>query len=304
MQSIKDISKKTLRPDAVEWIGQLHQLLVLKDYGKGSIRNYCGEMTLLFKYYNDKPVAYINQADIEQYMIYIKEVHKVGRAKCRSVAQSCSFFYKRVMPSAFIVPSNLYPRKQFKLPNIMSQEEVKHLLNCGLSLKEYCVIGLLYGCGMRISEVGNLEISHIERDNQRIKIVQAKGAKDRYTLLPNDLLHYLRSYYVSAGKPPQWLFTSIQTKRAMHPRSLQLVVNSAMAKAGYKDKPYTAHTLRHSFATHMLDNGNNLHVIKTLLGHSKIETTMVYLHLQKHTQMGIVSPLDVLKPKDEPSSNS
>jgi integrase/recombinase XerD len=304
MQSIKDISKKTLRPDAVEWIGKLHQLMVLKDYGKGSLKNYCGEMTLLFKYYNDRPVSSITQADIEQYMLYIKEVHKVGRAKCKSVAQACSFFYKRVLPSPFIVPSNLYPRKQFLLPNIMSEDEVTRLLNCGLTLKEYCVIGLLYGCGMRISEVGALEISHIERDNQRIKISQSKGAKDRYTLLPKDLLPKLRAYYVASGKPPRWLFTSIQTKRAMHSRSLQTIVNSAMAKAGFKDKSFTAHTLRHSFATHMLDNGVNLHVIKTLLGHSKLETTMVYLHLQKHTQMGIVSPLDVLKPQDESSADS
>ena len=80
----------------------------------------------------------------------------------------------------------------------------------------------------------------------------------------------------------------------MHVRSLQLVVNSAMDKAGYKTKPFTAHTLRHSFATHMLNQGNNIHVIKTLLGHSKLETTMVYLHLQKHTQLGIVSPLDAV----------
>ena len=80
----------------------------------------------------------------------------------------------------------------------------------------------------------------------------------------------------------------------MHVRSMQVVVNSAMAKAGFKEKPFTAHTLPHSFATHMLNCGNNIHVIKTLLGHSKLETTMVYLHLQKHTQAGIVSPLEAV----------
>ena len=79
----------------------------------------------------------------------------------------------------------------------------------------------------------------------------------------------------------------------MHVRSMQVVVNSAMKKAGFKEKPFTAHTLKHSFATHMLNQGNNIHVIKTLLGHAKLETTMVYLHLQKHTQLGFVSPLDV-----------
>lgn len=289
-----EISAKELRADAVEWLVKLGQTLQIKSYGKGSIRNYCQEMTLLFKYYNHKAVADIRQADIEQYMQYIKEVHKVGRAKCRSVAQACSFFFKRILPAPYIVPSNLYPKKQFILPNIMTEEEVVHLFASSLSVKEYCVIGLLYGCGLRISEVSLLRLQDIESNNQRLKVFQGKGAKDRYTLLPAKLLEQLRLLYVQEGRPKEYLFTSKQTKRAMHVRSLQLVVNSAMDKAGYKAKPFTAHTLRHSFATHMLNCGNNIHVIKTLLGHSSIQTTMVYLHLQKHTQLGIVSPLDAV----------
>ena len=198
------------------------------------------------------------------------------------------------MPVSYIVPSNLYPKKQFILPNIMSESEVATLFAAPLTTMEYCVVGLLYGCGMRISEVSALQVSHIESNRQRIKVVQAKGAKDRYTLLPEVLLTALRKHYIESGKPAKYLFTSKQTKRALHPRSLQLVVNAAMAKAGFGNKPYTSHTLRHSFATHMLNKGNNIHVIKTLLGHSKIETTMVYLHLQHHTQLGIQSPLQLL----------
>ena len=288
-----EISVKELRQDAVEWLTKLHQTMLIKEYGKGSVRNYCQEMRLLFKYYNHKAVADIRQADIEQYLQYIKEVHKVGRAKCRSVAQSCSFFFKRILPAPYIVPSNLYPKKQFILPNIMTEEEVVQLFATPLSIKEYCVIGLLYGCGLRIGEVGQLRLQDIESHNQRLKVYQGKGAKDRYTLLPEKLLQQLRQFYLQEGRPKEYLFTSKQTKRAMHVRSMQVVVNSAMAKAGFKEKPFTAHTLRHSFATHMLNQGNNIHVIKTLLGHSKLETTMVYLHLQKHTQLGIVSPLDV-----------
>ena len=289
-----EISAKELRADAVEWLSQLHQTMIIKDYGKGSVRNYCQEMKLLFKYYNHKAVADIRQEDIEQYMQYIKEVHKVGRAKCRSVAQSCSFFFKRILPAPYIVPSNLYPKKQFILPNIMTEEEVQQLFAAPLSVKEYCVAGLLYGCGLRISEVCHLRLQDIESHNKRLKVYQGKGAKDRYTLLPSKLLEQLRLLYVQEGRPKEYLFTSKQTKRAMHVRSMQVIVNSAMEKAGFKNKPFSAHTLRHSFATHMLNQGNNIHVIKTLLGHSKLETTMVYLHLQKHTQLGIVSPLEAV----------
>jgi site-specific recombinase XerD len=198
------------------------------------------------------------------------------------------------MPVDYIVPSNLYPKKQFKLPNIMTEMQVAQLFKADLSLKERCVVGLLYGCGMRISEVCNLKITDIDSANKRIKVEQGKGGKDRFTLLPPTLLEQLRQYFVAAGKPKEYLFTSTQTKRAMHVRSMQVEVNKAMTKAGFESGRFTAHTLRHSFATHMLNQGNNIHVIKTLLGHSKLETTMIYLHLQHHTQMGIVSPLEKL----------
>ena len=289
-----EISVKELRPDAVEWLTKLHQTMLIKEYGKGSVRNYCQEMKLLFKYYNHKAVADIRQADIEQYLQYIKEVHKVGRAKCRSVAQSCSFFFKRILPAPYIVPSNLYPKKQFVLPNIMTEEEVIQLFAAPLTVKEYCVIGLLYGGGLRISEACHLRLQDIESHNKRLKVYQGKGAKDRYALLSDKLLQQLRLFYLEEGRPKEYLFTSKQTKKAIHVRSMQVIVNSAMTKAGFKNKPFTAHTLRHSFATHMLNQGNNIHVIKTLLGHSKLETTMAYLHLQKHTQLGIVSPLDAV----------
>jgi site-specific recombinase XerD len=216
------------------------------------------------------------------------------------VASACSYFYKHVIEKPFVLPSDLYPQKQFILPQVMSQAQIKQLLNAPLCLREKCVIGILYGAGLRISEVAALQIKDIDSASKRIKVVQGKGAKDRFTLLPESLLQDLRAYYIEAGKPKQFLFPSKQTQVAMHPRSLQTIVNSAMDKAGFNGKGFTAHTLRHSFATHMLDNGSNIHVIKTLLGHSKIETTMIYLHLQQHIQFGIVSPLDVMNNATKP----
>ncbi len=300
MKGGNEFSKNVMSPETEAWIVKLHKSLVLKDYGNGTIKSYTAEMTLLFKYHWQKPVNEIRQADVEQYLLYIKEVHKVGRAKCRSVAQACSYFFKKVMQVPYIVPSNLYPKKQFILPNIMSEEQVQKLIDTPtLNLKEQCVVGILYGSGLRISELCTLRVKDIESSEKRIKVVQGKGAKDRYTLLPDTIVEQLRSYYVACGRPKEFLFTSKQTGRAHHVRSMQVVVNNAMDKAGFKGQSYTAHTLRHSFATHLLNQGCNIHVIKTLLGHSKIETTMIYLHLQKHTQLGIVSPLDQLKIKGD-----
>jgi integrase/recombinase XerD len=289
-----ELSQKELSLEALEWVTKLHHQLKIKFKGKGTIRNYCQEITLLFKFYHFKKVEEISMDDIRKYMVYIQDVHLVGRAKCRSVASACSYFFKFIINKPFVLPSDLYPQKQFVLPNIMSQTQVQQLLNAQLTLREYCVIAILYGCGLRISEVANIKICDIDSNSKRLKVVQGKGAKDRFTLLPDSLLAPLRKFYVQENKPETFLFTSKQTHKAMHPRSLQTTVNSAMKKAGFEDNNFTAHTLRHSFATHMLDNGSNIHVIKTLLGHAKIETTMVYLHLQQHTQFGIVSPLDVL----------
>jgi site-specific recombinase XerD len=289
-----EISLKTLHPEANLWIKQLQTVLLIEHKAKATARNYVNEMLLFFKYYNHLPVDDITQAGIEQYMVYIVSVHKVGRAKCRSFASACSFFYKKVIKKDYILPSSLYPQKQFKLPNIMSQPEVEKLFTAPLTLKQYCIIGLLYGCGLRISEVAALRIQDIETANRRLKVCQGKGAKDRYTLLPDFLLPKLREYYVTSSCPKTYLFTSPQTKRQYHTRSMQTEVDKAMAAAGFAAKDFTAHTLRHSFATHMLDNGSNIFVIKTFLGHSDIQTTMVYLHLQQHTQFGIISPLDVL----------
>lgn len=288
------ISLRSLNESGRHWLQKTLQLLKVQEYGKGSVRNYIQELTLLFKHYNDLQVEELRQEHIEKYLVFIKENHQVGRAKCRSVAQACSFFFKKVMPVAYIVPSNLYPKKQFVLPDIMTEIQVAQLFNAPLTLKEQCVMGLLYGCGLRISEVCDLKIADIDSVNQRIKVVQGKGGKDRFTLLPQSLLLQLRQYYLEAGRPKEYLFTSAQTKRSMHVRSMQVVVNKAMQKAGFESGRFTAHTLRHSFATHMLNQGNNIHVIKTLLGHSKLETTMIYLHLQHHTQLGIVSPLERL----------
>ena len=155
------ISVKPLNESGKIWLEKTLQLLKVQEYGKGSVRNYMQEMTLLFKHYNELLVEDLRQEHIERYLVFIKENHKVGRAKCRSVAQACNFFFKKVMPLDYIVPSNLYPKRQFKLPNIMTEKEIEQLFKAPLNLQERCVLGLLYGCGMRISEV--FKTGQIER---------------------------------------------------------------------------------------------------------------------------------------------
>jgi len=163
-----EISAKLLNADARIWIEKLRQVMLIQDKGKGTIKSYAAELMLLFKYYNVKTVDAITGVEIEQYIVYIKTVHQVGRAKCRSVASACAYFYKQVIKMPYVLPSALYPQKQFILPNIMSQQQVKQLFAAPLTLREYCVVGLLYGSGLRISEVAALCIQDIDSASKRI----------------------------------------------------------------------------------------------------------------------------------------
>ena len=264
------------------------------NYGRGTIKSYMGEMRLLFHYFHEKDVELIVQQDIMDYMMYIKRVHEVGRAKCRSVAQSCAFFFKHVIQKAFVLPSKLYPRNEFRLPQVMTQVEIEQLFSGCQDLRQRAVISLLYGCGLRCGEVQRLEHTDIERQNRRILIRQGKGNRDRYVLLPAMVLESLAAYY-RQYKPVRYMFeTPNRVGFPLHQRSIQGIVNAAMCSAGFEVGKYTSHTLRHSYATHALDMGCDIHSIKTLLGHSKIETTMVYLHLQQSKRDALVSPIDQL----------
>jgi site-specific recombinase XerD len=231
------------------------------NFGAGTLRNYLMEVRLLLHYYHQKTVEEITDQDINQYILFIKHVHGVGRAKCRSAAQSFSFFFKHIIKKPFVLPSKLYPRKEFVLPAVMSQAEVFQLFSRVTEPRQRAVISLLYGTGMRIGEVTKLKMSDIERANNRILVRQGKGAKDRYVLLGTQVLKDIETYY-RAYRPKGWLFESKQYPgRSLHNRSMQTIVNAAMSVAGFGSGKYTAHTLRHSFATHMLDNGCDIHTI-------------------------------------------
>lgn len=250
-------------------------------------------MRFIFSFYNEKNPVDINQDDIIKYINFIKKQFGSGYDKCRMVAQSCSFFYKNILRVDYVVPSAFYPRQEFKLPNILSEKQVKHLLESTTNFKHKCLLSLFYGTGLRLDEMSHLKISCIDSENVQIKVEKGKGNKERFTLLPKHLLDGLRAYFRKA-RPKVYLFEGRRPGHPMSNGAMQVAVKNAMVKAGFKKGRYSAHSLRHSFATHLLDEGVDLHSIKVLLGHSRIETTMVYLHLQKSKRAKIVSPFDQL----------
>jgi len=262
-------------------------------YSPRSIGNYVREMRFIFEYYPDTRPSQLTAEQIEKYICYIKEVFNSGFSKCRLVASSVSFFFKQILKRPYDLPSKLYPKKKFQLPNVMTVDEVRQLLSTPCSLKQQAIIQLFYSSGVRLEECSRIKLTDIDSKNMRIKVVQGKGNKDRYTLLSSYALTTLREYF-RKHRPATYLFEAKTKGKCVHCRTIQLQVELAMKQAGFKDKGYSAHTLRHSFATHLLDTGTDLHTIKELLGHSNISTTMIYMHLQTHRCSRIVNPLDHL----------
>lgn len=276
-----------------EALHQLQAVLTAKHYSPRTIRNYMQEMRFIFAHYPDLLPASITSQHIVSYINFIITAHGVGREKCHQVAQSCSFFFKHVLPSPFVIPSQFYPRKENKLPRVFSVAEVKQLLTVIPNLKHRVMTGLFYGTGLRINELVHVKIDDIDSKSFQIKVT-GKGRKDRYTLLPKQLLEDLRKYYLQ-HKPQTYLFEVQTAGKPMHPRSIQHFIQRYITLIGLGGKDYSAHTLRHSFATHLLDAGTDIHTIKELLGHSNISTTMVYLHLQQSKRAGLVSPFDAME---------
>ena len=193
-------------------------------------------------------------------------------------------------------------KRSKKLPVVLSQDEVRRLLKAPKLLKHRILIGLLYGCGLRCFEVRNLRISDLDFDRKMLHVKEGKGKKDRYVPLADILIRGLKSY-LEAEQPNEWVFNSKDQEivgrvggdfdSRYSQRGVQWAVNEAKKKAGIL-KPMSVHTLRHTFATHLLEEGLDILTIKDLLGHESIDTTMIYLHVAQTDKCRAFSPLDRL----------
>lgn len=184
------------------------------------------------------------------------------------------------------------PRSEKKLPNVLSKQEVKLILESLQNTKHKAMLSLLYACGLRRSELLNIKLQDILSDRKLLHIKQSKGKKDRIVPLSDKLLDMLRDYY-KTYKPKVWLFEGQQEGETYSERSLELVFKNALKQSGIK-KPATLHWLRHSYATHLLENGTDLRYIQELLGHKSSKTTEIYTHVSTQSIQQIKSPFDDL----------
>ena len=230
----------------------------------------------------------------EDYLLYLKNVKKHAPNSVGTVVSGLRCLYNHVLSNKENAP-DYSQRKTRKLPTVLAHEEVWQIINAPENLKHRLILMTTYSAGLRASEVTSLKPEHIDSKRMLIKVEDGKGGKDRYTLLSERLLKELRPYY-KTFQPKTYLFpSSYNNKGLLCYESVRCIYENARKKAGIKKGP-GIHTLRHSFATHLLEAGDDIRKIQILMGHESLSTTMIYLHVSRKTLSRIKSPLDLFDP--------
>lgn len=265
--------------------------LMLRNYSWATIKSYTLIVMQLMKAHNWQLPQEIPGRQIEKWLG--KQIQNGISASYQNTIVSAISLYLRLVAGIDNWQLHLpRPRKEQKLPNVMSEQETLRLLSAPENLKHRCMLYLGYAAGLRVSEVVNLEIKDIDSERKVITLRAAKGKKDRQVMLSDTLLTVLRTYY-KAYRPKRWLFEGENKHEPYSARSLQAVFRQAKYKAGIR-KQVTFHSLRHSFATHLLEGGTDLRIIQELLGHNHINTTLRYTHVSNKVITNVQSPLDKL----------
>jgi len=263
--------------------------LEIKKYANNTIKTYVTCFEKFINHFYSKNIDHLNENDIRNYLMYL--VHnKSSNSYINQSINAIKFYYEIVLG----LPNRFYnierPRKEKKLPIILSKEEAKQLISVTKNMKHKCIIALLYSSGLRRNELINLKIQDIDSKRMVIKVNNTKGNKDRYTLLADSILNDLREYY-KIFTPKIYLFEG-QKGNKYSASSIASIITNATKKAKI-NKKVTPHTLRHSFATHLLENGTDLRYIQVLLGHNSSKTTEIYTHVATNNFSSIKNPLDL-----------
>jgi integrase/recombinase XerD len=254
--------------------------------------SYLWAVTGLAQFYHRSPDR-ISDEEVQAYLVYLLRDRHRSWSTCNIVLNGLRFFYHTTLKrhrATFTIPA---ARHSGKLPVVLSRDEVQRLISHTPNLRQRTMLLTTYAAGLRLSEVLHLQVPDIDSARMTIRVVQGKGGKDRYTVLSARLLEALRAYW-RMTRPRRWLFPARgEPLRPLDPSSLQKAYQRAKQRAGIT-KPGGVHTLRHCFATHLLEAGVDLHTIQRLLGHGHLTTTTRYFQLTRHTQVAPGSPLDLL----------
>ncbi len=281
---------------------EMIRAMELHNLSENTQRSYLTSVSGLSKHYMQSPVE-VTKEMVEDYLLHLKQVRGHAPTTIGSVITGLRFFYNHVVDQEHVAPQCNFQIRRRKLPTVLTQEQIWKIIDAPRNVKHRLILMVIYSAGLRASEAIALKPEHIDSDRMLIKVVKGKGGKDRNTLLSNTFLEELRRYYEKC-RPKEYLFPSSRRgKASLSYESLREIYNKARKQAGIK-KGAGLHTLRHSFATHLLENGYDIRKIQTLLGHASLSTTMIYVHVSRQTLSKIESPLDAYDPQDEGGDDS
>jgi len=270
------------------------QQLVLKAYSPSTLKTYLNEMSQFLQELKEHAADEFTAQRIKDYLQYCFETLHLSENTLHSRINSLKFYYEQVLKKETFFWEIPRPKKPSLLPKLLNESEIGKLFNALVNKKHKAMLFTAYSAGLRVSEIVNLKIADIDSKRMQILIQRAKGKKDRYVNLSPVLLDILRKYLKEYKPLPSvYLFESEQTLTAYPTRTVQQIFSQAKNKAGIR-KEVGIHSLRHSFATHLLDKGTDIRYIKDLLGHFNIKTTERYLHVSKKQLVNIISPFDDL----------
>jgi len=291
------------KPALEKWLVDVHPInhmavhgfydqLLLKAYSTNTLRMYLSEFRELLLLLEDHPVDQLTAQRLKSYFLYCVDQLEMGERKMNGKINAIKFYLEKVLhqPKMFFdIPR---PKKPSTLPKMLSTAEVRKIFKQIKNLKHMVAIQLVYGMGLRVSEVVNIKVEHIDSDRMMVHIVGAKGKKDRYVPLPKSILPLLREYYRNY-KPKEFILEG-QYGGRYSVSSVQNIFKRAMERSGIK-KRVGIHGLRHSYATHLLESGADIRFIQELLGHHSLKTTQIYTKVTQTSIAAVVSPLDHLK---------
>lgn len=276
----------------------MKQTLQLKAYSASTIKTYINEMAQFIEAIKGNAANGFTTQRIKDYLQYCYEKLNLSENTLHSRMNAMKFYFEQVLKKEKIFWDIPRPKKPLILPKLLNENELARLFNSLINKKHKAMLFTAYSAGLRVSEIVNLKLADIDSGRMQILIERAKGKKDRYVNLSPLLLDILRQYIkIYKPRPKKYLFESEQTGMAYPSRTVQQVFQNAKQKAGIS-KQVGVHSLRHSFATHLLDKGTDIKYIKDLLGHFNIKTTERYLHVSKQKLVNIISPLDDLFKKE------
>jgi integrase/recombinase XerD len=269
--------------------------LQIRNYSPTTVRAYILQVAQFAKHFGKSPDQ-LGAEHIRAYQLFLVKEGRLSQSTYIQVVCALRFLYTQTLNRQVGIEQIPFPRHERKLPIILSPEEVKALLEAPRSLRHRTLLTTMYAAGPRVSEVARLRVGDIDSARNVIWIRGGKGHKDRQTLLPPRLLELLRSYW-RWKRPGEWLFPGTQPDRPISAKAIFLACRSAARKARIP-KAVHPHSLRHAFATHLLEAGCDIRKIQILLGHARLETTARYLHVADLAVRSTTSPLELLDPLD------